>query len=136
MKPVLEKLGVKPRNSVLLVNPPDAVLSLLDPPASATVQTNAVGRFDVVLVFVRNRAEIEAEAVAAMDSTRAGGYLWFAYPKRSGGVTTDISRDAGWELLREAGWDTVTLVAIDDTWAALRFRPVADIPVMRRRTGG
>src|SRR5690242_11194483 len=124
-KPVLQKLGVRPGNSTLLLNPPEAVLGLLEPPAGATVQTNAVGQFDVVVVFVRNRAEIEAESVAGLGSTRAGGYLWFAYPKRSAGVATDISRDAGWEPVREAGWDTVTLVAVDDTWAALRFRPVS-----------
>jgi hypothetical protein len=135
-KPVLQKLGVKPGNSVLLVNPPEAVLKLLEPPAGASLQTNAIGHFDVVVAFVRNRAEIEAESVAAMGSTREGGYLWFAYPKRSAGVATDISRDTGWEPMREAGWDTVTLVAIDDTWAALRFRPVSDIPVMRRKAAG
>ena len=120
---------------MLLLNPPEAVLPLLQPPPGAPLQTNAVGEFDVVLTFVRNSAEIEAQGVQAIGSTRAGGRLWFAYPKRSAGVTTDISRDEGWEPIREAGWDTVTLVAIDDTWAALRFRPVADIPVMRRKTG-
>lgn len=131
---MLEKLGVKPGNSVLLANPPEAVLLLLKPPPGATIQTNAVGEFDVVVAFVRDRAEIEAEAAPTIASTRAGGYLWFAYPKRSSGVATDISRDAGWEPVREAGWETVTLVAIDDHWAALRFRPLSDIPVMRRKT--
>jgi len=30
--------------------------------------------------------------------------------------------DDGWEVLRQAGFDSVRQVAIDDDWSALRFR--------------
>jgi len=43
-------------------------------------------------------------------------------PQTKRGTPTDISRDVGWEILRGAGFDPVSQVAIDDTWSALRFR--------------
>jgi hypothetical protein len=33
----------------------------------------------------------------------------------------DLSRDRGWDAVRGAGWQAVSLVAIDPTWSALRF---------------
>ena len=55
-------------------------------------------------------------------ATQPDAVLWFAYPKLTGGIATDINRDTGWEPLRSLGYDTVAAVAIDDTWSALRFR--------------
>lgn len=42
-------------------------------------------------------------------------------------MKTDISRDAGWDAVHAAGWEGVAMVAIDDTWSAMRFRPSADV---------
>jgi len=49
--------------------------------------------------------------------------LWFAYPKgTSKKYSCDFNRDDDWEVLRQAGFDSVRQVAIDDDWSALRFR--------------
>lgn len=53
--------------------------------------------------------------------------LLSARTKRSSGVETDITRDVGWQALREAGWRPVTQIAIDATWSALRFRPADQV---------
>jgi hypothetical protein len=84
-------------------------------------------RYDSVQLFVRNVAELNAHALAAINAVKPNGLLWITYPKKSGKIKTDISRDVGWEAVTTAGWDGVTIVSIDDTWSALRFRPLADI---------
>ena len=49
--------------------------------------------------------------------------LWFAYPKgTSKRYTCEFNRDAGWGVIRAAGFDSVRMVAIDEDWSALRFR--------------
>jgi uncharacterized protein YbdZ (MbtH family) len=53
--------------------------------------------------------------------------MWVSYPKKSSKVKTDISRDAGWEIMAENSLRPVTQVSIDKTWSALRFRPVEQI---------
>lgn len=59
-----------------------------------------------------------------VDSAPARG---IDYPKKSSKVETDISRDVGWDAVKKTDWEGVAIVAIDDTWSALRFRPVAEV---------
>jgi hypothetical protein len=76
-----------------------------------------------VLAFVRTTADVARHAQALADAASGpDGLAWAAYPKRSSGVETDITRDRGWDALRAAGLQPVRQVAIDDTWSALRFR--------------
>ena len=77
--------------------------------------------------FVRNKAEVDSSAEKAIAALKPGGLLWFSYPKKGSKVVTDITRDVGWDVLGSAGLRPVTQVAIDDTWSALRFRPIADV---------
>ena len=51
--------------------------------------------------------------------------VWFAYPKgTSKRYTCDFNRDTGWQVIRDAGFDSVRQVAIDEDWSAMRFRRV------------
>jgi hypothetical protein len=41
--------------------------------------------------------------------------LWFAFPKgTSKRYTGDFHRDAGWHVIRDAGFDSVRQIAIDE----------------------
>jgi hypothetical protein len=47
------------------------------------------------------------------------------YPKgTSKCYTCDFNRDSGWDVIRNAGFDSVRQIAIDEDWSALRFRRV------------
>ncbi len=53
---------------------------------------------------------------------------WLAYPKKSAKVKPDINRDSLVTLfLQTYGWQGVAMVALDDTWAVMRFRPTEDV---------
>ena len=39
-------------------------------------------------------------------------------------MKTDITRDRGWEPVTAGGLRPVTQIAIDETWSALRWRPI------------
>jgi hypothetical protein len=49
--------------------------------------------------------------------------LWFAYPKTSSSISSNLSRDHGWQPVFSAGFDSVAQISIDDTWTGFRFRP-------------
>ena len=126
--PLAKKLQIKTGYRVLLVNQPDGFRTRLDPlPDGVDVVEKSGNDFDAVLLFVSTVADLERNAVSTMANLKPGGVFWISYPKRSSGVETDITRDAGWDALRKAGWRPVTQVSIDDTWSALRFRPTADV---------
>jgi hypothetical protein len=127
-KPLPQKLGIKPGCRLLTLGAPDGyVESLEDLPERVEAAQAPDGQYDVVHLFIRDSHELRANADAALAAVKPGGVFWVSYPKKSSGVPTDITRDKGWEPLREAGWRPVSQVSVDDTWSALRFRPEADV---------
>jgi hypothetical protein len=125
---IARKLLIKPNHKILILNAPDGYLKLLDPmPEDAQIKTKADGAFDCVQAFVYNKADVEKLAQAAIKALKPGGLLWMTYPKKTSKIKTDISRDTGWEAVREQGMEGVALIAIDGTWSAMRFRPASDV---------
>jgi hypothetical protein len=123
-----KKLQIKPNARVLVLGAPkDYAASLTPLPEGVTIATAARGQFDVVHLFVKGAGELEERAPKAIAAVREGGVLWISYPKKSSKVSTDLTRDAGWKAIEEAGWGGVAQVSIDATWSALRFRPEADV---------
>ena len=95
--------------------------------------TELGGVDDVLVLFVSNRADLQRDAARAVASVRRDGAFWLAFPKGTSKVKTDLSRDAGWDALTERGYVGVSLISIDDTWSAFRFRPV-DLVGSKRAT--
>jgi hypothetical protein len=104
------------------LNAPD---NHLPAPSRADTKPPAGKHYDFVLVFVSTKADIDKLAGKALKSLKNDGLLWMAYPKKSSGIKTDITRDYGWQALNTAGFDAVSQVAIDEVWSALRFRKVS-----------
>ena len=126
--PLVKKLHLKPGHRALVLNAPPGYLARLSPlPERTEVATAAKGTYDFVHLFVANRAELATLGPRALRAVRPRGVLWIAYPKKTAGVKTDLTRDNGWEAVTGAGWAGVSLVAIDDTWSALRFRPAEEV---------
>jgi hypothetical protein len=75
------------------------------------------------LAFVAQQKELDRLSTLLAAAADGDALLWFAYPKgTSKRYTCEFNRDTGWEVLRDAGFDTVRAVAIDEDWSALRFR--------------
>ena len=126
--PLAKKLLIRSGNRLLVRNAPPEYLEKLEPlPDSVQLLTAVEGTYDVVLQFVHNKAEVDAQALESTQAARRGGVVWMIYPKKSKNAQTDINRDTGWDVLWDAGWVGIAIVAIDDAWAALRFRPASDV---------
>jgi hypothetical protein len=80
-------------------------------------------RVDCVIAFVRCKADVQAMAPTVLGTVVEDGLLWFAYPKKSSAVKSDLSRDSGWEPVFAGGFDSVAQISIDETWTGFRFRP-------------
>ena len=119
---IARKLQIKPGMKVALVNAPAGIAESLGPlPDGATISRGALA--DAVIAFTRDDAELRRIAPQAIKGMNEGGLLWLCYPKGTAKIKTDLNRD----VLRETvaarhGLEGVSLVAIDDTWSAMRFR--------------
>lgn len=132
-KTLAQKLQVKAGQSIGVMNAPEGYAAKLEPlPQGATVAA-AGGTYDVVHLFVYNKADADKWIPQAIAAVKPGGMLWIAYPKKSGSIKTDITRDVGWEALKAADWHGVTQLSLDETWSFLRMRPRSEIKVMTRK---
>ena len=123
-----KKLQLKPGMTALILNAPDSFLAAIQPlPGVGQAQTEPTGdRFDYVHLFAQNSAELNAFAKDAQTAVSTDGLFWISYPKKSSGLETDLTRDAGWEPITAAGYRPVRQVAVDEVWSAVRFREAGD----------
>src|SRR5262245_3649043 len=116
--PLVKKLGIKPKYTILILNAPDGY-NLVDLPEGATLKTKADGTFDLVQLFAKNKAELDANVQEAIRAMKPGGLLWITYPKQTRAIKSDLNRDRTWQAMQPTGLEPVTQIAIDDTWSAL-----------------
>jgi len=128
-----EKLGIAPGRTGWAVGRPDALAGLVPLPAGAAPDAPN-GTPDVIVAFVHSAADVAPAAARVLPHYADGRALWFAYPKRTGAIRTDVTRDRGWEPLAAHGLLAVTQVALDGTWSALRFRRRHEIRTLTRRS--
>ncbi|MCP4167187.1 MAG: hypothetical protein GY759_15050 [Chloroflexi bacterium] len=119
-----KKLQIRPDSRMVILNAPKHYVELVSPlPPNVEIVPNSRTAADCVHLFVATVKEMATYVPQALACVRADGLLWISYPKRSSGVSTDIRRDKGWDILEQAGWRPVRQISIDDTWSAVRFRP-------------
>jgi hypothetical protein len=121
--PLPRKLGIKPGHRVLILHAPEGfepgVLGEL--PEDVRVARTARGTADVIVAFVRRRAELERRMPALRERMEPAAGLWIAWPKRSSGVATDLTEGVVRELALANRLVDNKVAAIDATWSGLRL---------------
>ena len=119
-----QKLQIKPGQRLGVFYPPPGIFETISAGLEGCeVMAGAAGKMDAVLVFVTALAEVPARWAEAQDALLPGGLMWMAYAKGGSGIKTDVNRDRLFEAVKPLGWLGIRIVALDDTWSALRFRP-------------
>ncbi len=120
--PLPRKLGIKPGMRVALLHAPEGFDETLgELPGDVQVVRRLGGHFDVVVLFVVQRAALELRLDALKDAIAPDGMLWVAWPKRASAVPTDITEDVIREVALPAGLVDTKVCAIDGTWSGLRL---------------
>jgi hypothetical protein len=121
--PLSQKLQVKPGYKLLALHAPKSYFDDLQPlPEGVQLAHTAKGHFDVVHLFVTSGVDFRKRIGAASKSVKPGGILWVSWPKASK-LDTDLNRDTLAAEAAKSGLRTVASVSVDETWAALRFKP-------------
>ena len=79
------------------------------------------------LLFVNNNKEFIGFLNDQLKNIKPDSIFWIAYPKGSSKIKTDINRDTLRVTSEGFGITTVTAISIDETWSALRFRPIEKV---------
>lgn len=120
-KPVAERLQVK-RDRVLAVI---GATPELDAVVGASDKRAEPADADVVLVFVRNHEDLRAELEDMARKLHERSILWVAYPKLSSKLAGDLNRDLIRTIVHDYRLETISQIAIDDDWSALRLKRMA-----------
>jgi hypothetical protein len=119
-KPVAERLQVKGERRLAVVG----ASAVLEKTVGAAKVRADLAKADVVLLFAPDRAGFDAKLPDVLNKMQATAILWVAYPKLSSKLAADLSRDIIHALAPEHGLDTVSQIAIDEDWSALRLKRV------------
>jgi len=131
--PLVRKLGIKPGMRALVVGaPPVYSKQLAQLPEDVVVTSTADGTHPFVQLFASSLAEIDKSVPYLLQHAARGALLWIAYPKKTSGIESDLSRDLISEAMSGTGWRPVSIIAIDEVWSALRFRPVGVVKTKRK----
>jgi hypothetical protein len=127
--PLFKKLNLKEGMSIVVLNYPDSFNGELNSIRKGfEVSASATNKIEFVLIFVTEQKEIDKHFKAVHKKLVDDAVLWFCYPKQtSKKYTCNFNRDIGWKALKQAGYETVRAVAIDEDWSALRFRKLENI---------
>jgi hypothetical protein len=129
-----KKLRLPQQGKALILNAPEQFVHKLEPlPGLVEFANESITdkSYDFVIVFVRSIVEVEIWAPKAIRAIREEGLLWMAYPKQSSKIKTDINRDSGWQTVAALNFEGISMVAIDETWSAMRFRASKDVKSSR-----
>ena len=121
--PLAKKLGIREGSTIALLNPPPTLERDLDLGRleGVVVRPQLRGPLDVVVMFVNDRAELQKKFPSAKRALHERGGLWVGWPKRTSGVTTDLTENVVRDVGLAEGLVDTKVCAVDDTWSGLRF---------------
>lgn len=118
--PLARKLGVRDGHAVALVGAPPA-WSIPELEPGVRVRRGLRGRADVVIAFVRSRAELEKASARLVGAVPPDGSLWLVWPRKAGGHVSDVTEQSLRDELLPTGLVDTKVAALDDDWSGLRF---------------
>ncbi|MEZ5399080.1 MAG: hypothetical protein R2729_05375 [Bryobacteraceae bacterium] len=120
-RPLIAKLGIAEGTRVGLLGPPPGIGETLgDLPPGAHLAEWEGGRCNILFWFTRTLAEVEAEADWIL--ARIGdAKLWIFWPKRSSGISSDVTPARLTAIARPLGWSTYKTLSFDATWSGMVF---------------
>jgi len=119
-KPVAERLQVKGERRLAVVDAP----AVVDNKIGVKKQRCDISEADVILLFSADRGQLDSTLPSMLEKAPTDAIIWIAYPKLTSKLAGDLSRNLIHALAAESGLDTVSQVAIDDDWSAMRVKRI------------
>jgi len=119
--PLVKKLGIKPGSNIVLVNAPSDYATELDLPPDVTVNSRSGKPLDFAQLFVMSEKELQREFSEYAKRLNASGLLWVSWPKKSSGVSTNLSDNIVRDIGLAAGLVDVKVCAVNEVWSGLKF---------------
>ena len=119
--PLVKKLGIKPGFNIAFAGAPPGYANELDLPPHVSINSRSEKPLDFAQLFVKSEKELKTKFSEYANRLKASGMLWVSWPKKSSGVSTDLSENIVREIGLAAGLVDVKVCAVDEVWSGLKF---------------
>jgi hypothetical protein len=119
--PLAKKLKLRSGMEAAVINAPENYVDELRHDTALSPTLN--GKFEWIQIFVQTQSEIEALAPQVVKALKPESILWISFPKGASKIQTDLTRDKGWDSLRDLDLKWINLVSVNNTWSAFSLRP-------------
>lgn len=122
-KSLIDKLGWKEGSKAIVIAPPANYAELTGGAAIAPKKSAPTsGSFDVIHLFVRDRAALEAAAPKLDPLLAEGGMIWISWPKKTSAMFKDLTEDGIRAVILPPGkLVDVKVAAVDNDWSGLKL---------------
>ncbi len=120
--PPIKKLGIRSGFRILIVRPPDDYDATLGPlPDEVDRRKRLVSGLDFIHLFAKRVRDLEKDLARYPEALSRDGMLWIFWPKKSSGVSTDVTESIVREMGLATGLVDIKICAVDEIWSGLKF---------------
>ena len=120
--PLAQKLGFKDGLHVATINAPDGYQRWLEGlPWSTSISSTLGPSPAAVHLFCTKRSDLARTLKSLRPKLKADGFIWVSWPKRTSGVSTDITEDTIRDVALPLGFVDVKVCAVTETWSGLKL---------------
>ncbi len=121
-----QKLRIREGMRLYPVHAPDHFRDTIGP-INGLIISKTGKNADQIHWFVQTQEQLKAEIEGILGFLKGRMICWIYYPKGSSGLQTDLTRDTGWEAVRQRqDLQWLSLVSFDPTWSAFAVRLKGD----------
>lgn len=122
--PLIQKLGIKPGQSICILNAPQGYAKTLGALPTGVKSASRLGNphsLDFIHFFALQSRQLNVKFGALKKALSFDGSLWISWPKKTSQVKSDLNENLIRELGLHLGLVDVKVAAVDETWSGLKF---------------
>ena len=120
--PLAKKLGIREGMQLYVDNAPPNYRKLFAPfPSGVAIVPRPDLGTDMVHAFAKDRERLQKSLRAWRGTLKDDVAIWVSWPKKSAGISTDVTEDAIRALALPLGLVDVKVCAVDEVWSGLKL---------------
>ena len=120
--PLPKKLGLKEGGTLVLLNAPQGIESLLVPlPVASELTTKLSVRNPLVVLFCKDTAALKKSLPIVSKKLDRDGSLWISWPKKTSKLFVDLTEDGIRAVVLPTGLVDVKVCAVNEDWSGLKL---------------
>jgi len=121
--PLWKKLGYRDGMVAFLDRPPAGYAAKLQLPGDISVQwaRQATTGIGFVHLFTTSKSALSQKLQMLRKTVDPAAVVWVSWPKKSAGVTTNVTEDVVREVALPLGFVDIKVCAVDEIWSGLKL---------------